>query len=290
VEGSLTLTGRNHLLIDGHGSTFRPTSRVPEPVNRAQWFLSYGSDITLRNMTLSGVNPDAVFGQDTAYDHNVFIRGTHGVTIDQVHGGNTYGDFVSIAQGEDDRTIPSDILVENSSADNVGRMGVSCVACDGWTVRDSTFTHIALTVFNLEVEGDGWPGRNVTITGNTVGSHGWAFFSIGTPYPTTGNDISHITITGNQMTQPAVGCSPAVSLGWALTRQSGLVVQDNTLLSRSDAVVVKDTDGAAVIGNRLFRGGDSCGDTPVGVRTIDSAGAAVHDNALGGYLTELVAQ
>lgn len=291
VEGSLTLERRHDLVVDGNGSLFRPRSRVPQEVNRAQWFLSYGQHLVLEDMTLSGVNADAVLGRDTAYDHNVFIRGSHNVTIDRVRGGNTFGDFVAIAQGIDQTTIPSDITVENSSATNVGRMGVSCVACDGWTVRNSNFSHVALSVFDLEIEGDGRPGRRVAILDNTVGAYGWSMFQLGYPLPTTGNDLSDIRVSGNVTTDDSADatCLPPVNFAFAGTRQRDVTVSGNRLVSRGDAVLIRTTDGVTVTGNTMLRTGKPC-DSSIAVRVIASTGVDVRDNLAYGFSQALAVQ
>ncbi|MFA4842067.1 MAG: hypothetical protein WC580_10215, partial [Agrococcus sp.] len=124
VDGRLELIDRSNLVIEGNGSTFRAEEEAPAYTNRSQWYLEYGNDLSLRNMTLIGVNPRAEYDAEHEWDHNLFIRGTDTVSIDNVHGQRAYGDFIAIAQGPDDRTIPSDITIRNVSADIVGRMGI----------------------------------------------------------------------------------------------------------------------------------------------------------------------
>ncbi|MGY2002867.1 hypothetical protein [Blastococcus sp. SYSU DS1024] len=287
VDGSLTLEGRADLVIEGNGATFRAGVPVPTPeTNRAQWHLNYGTGIVLRNMTLVGMNPEPRFDPDNEFDHNVFIRGASDVTVENVHGRGAYGDFVAIAHGLDRRTIPTGIRIRSSSAETVGRMGISCVACDGVTVEDSVFNGIGYHVFDLEVEDDEWPTRGVRYTGNTIGRHGHAFFSVGTPFQTFRNDVSDILIADNLVTQPGASldgeCTPEISFVYSKVPVHDVVITGNSLVSRTDAIFVKDATDVAIRDNRATLVGPSCGD-PVGIRTVSTPGADVRGNDLIGY-------
>jgi hypothetical protein len=288
VNDSLLLENRRNLVIEGNGSTFRAQTKVPtRETNRAQWFLAYGSDITIRDMTLQGMNPRAEFDERYEFDHNLFIRGSSAVTIDNVHGRNAYGEFISIAQGVDGTTIPRDIAIRNTSADTIGRMGIACVACDGVTVEDSVFNRIGYHVFDLEVEGDGRPGRNITYTGNQIGSHGFAFFSVGTPFQTYRNDMSNVRIVGNTMTAAGRGedpCLPAVSFRDSKVDVVDVVIEDNVLLSHADGILVRRVSGVTIRANTLRLVGPPCDDV-AGVRTISVSDAVIDSNEADGYET-----
>ena len=286
VEDSLTLEDRNGLVIEGNGATFRAETPVPTPeTNRAQWRLDYGTGIVLRDMTLVGVNREPRFDQRNEFDHNLFIRGSWDVTVDNVHGRGAYGDYIAIAQGTDGTSIPGDITIRNSSAETVGRMGISCVACDGVTVENSVFNDIGYHAFDLEVEDDGWPTRGVRYTGNTVGRHGHAFFSVGTPFRTDDNDVSDIQITGNLVTQPGANngdCVPAISFLYNKVPVRDVRIEDNDLVSRTDAIVVKLASDVVVRNNTARLVAPTCGD-PVGIRAPSTDGADVSANELTGY-------
>ncbi|CCH88125.1 protein of unknown function; putative Pectin lyase domain [Modestobacter italicus] len=287
VDGSLRLDGRRDLVIAGNSSTLRAGVTAPAGTNRAQWYLEYGSNITLRDMTLVGVAPAAEFDADHEWDHNIFIRGTRTVTVENVHGRRAQGDFIAIAQGADNTTIPSDITIRNVSAETIGRMGISCVACDGVSVSGSVFNDIAYHVFDLELQGDDWPGRDVTYTGNTVGSHGWAFFSVGAPTPTRRNDLSGITITGNTVTMPGSdveNCQPSISFRANTVPADTVTITDNRLLSHSDGVLVRRASDVTVRGNTATLAEPGCGD-PVGFRTSDVDDPDVGGNDVTGYRT-----
>ncbi|MGY2083161.1 hypothetical protein [Blastococcus sp. SYSU DS0539] len=287
VDGSLVLEGRSDLVIEGNGATFRAGVEVPtRETNRAQWHLNYGRGLVLRDMTLVGMNPAPRFDPDNEFDHNVFIRGSSDVTVENVHGRGAYGDFVAIAHGLDRQTIPTGVRIRNSSAETVGRMGISCVACDGVTVENSVFHGIGYHVFDLEVEDDEWPTRGIRYTGNTIGRHGHAFFSVGTPFQTFDNDVSDIVIADNLVTQPGASrggeCTPEISFVYSKVPVHDVVITGNSLVSHTDAIFVKDATGVVVRDNRATLVGPSCGD-PVGIRTVSTPGADVRDNDLNGY-------
>lgn len=286
VDGSLTLEERSGLVIEGSGSTFRAGTPVPTPeTNRAQWRTDYGADIVLRDMTLVGLNTEPRFNPDNEFDHNLFIRGTTGVTVDNVHGRGAYGDFIAIAHGTDRETIPGDIEIRNSSAETVGRMAISCVACDGVTVENSVFNDVGYHVFDLEVEEDGWPTRGIRYTGNTIGRHGHAFFSVGTPFQTYDNDVSDIVIADNLVTQPGAtegDCVPPISFVYNKVPVHDVVIQGNSLVSRTDAIVVKNASDVTIHDNRATLVQPTCGD-PVGIRTPSTESTDVSGNELAGY-------
>ena len=286
VDDSLTLEDRQGLVIEGNGATFRAQTNVPTPeTNRAQWRLDYGTGIVLRNMTLVGMNPEPRFDDVDEFDHNLFIRGSWDVTVENVHGRKAYGDFIAIAHGIDGTSIPGDITIRNSSAETVGRMAISCVACDGVTVENSVFNGIGYHVFDLEVEGDGWPGRGIRYSGNTVEQHGHAFFSVGTPFQTHDNDVSDIRIIGNLVTQPGANegdCVPPISFLYNKVPVRDVVIEGNDLVSRTDAIVVSEARDVLIRNNTARLVEPTCGD-PVGIRTPSTEDAVVEGNELTGY-------
>lgn len=286
VDDSLTLENRTDLVIEGNGSTFRAMTLVPTPeTNRAQWRTDYGSGIVLRNMVLVGMNDAPEFDEDNEFDHNLFIRGTRDVTVENVHGRGAYGDYIAIAHGVDETTIPGDIVIRDSSAETVGRMGISCVACDGVTVEDSVFNDIGYHVFDLEVEKDGFPTRGIRYTGNVVGRHGHAFFSVGTPFQTYDNDVSDVLISDNLVTQPGANegdCVAPISFAYTKVPVRDVVIERNRLVSRTDAIVVRLTTGLEIRDNVGTLVEPTCGD-PVGIRTDTSEDVQVTGNRLVGY-------
>ena len=288
VDEGLDLKDRSNLVIEGNGARFWAGRLAPEGTNRSQWYLEYGNDLTLRNMSLIGVNPEPVYDSGREWDHNLFIRGTQTVTIENVHGRRAYGDFIAIAQGPDQRTIPSDITIRDVSAEIVGRMGISCVACDGVSVENSVFNDIGYHVFDLEIQGNGWPGRSIEYTGNTTGRHARAFFAVGTPFQTQGNDLSDLQISGNVMTMPGSSprdCQAPVSFRSSKIDAEGVVIEDNVLLSHTTAIDVRRASDVVIRGNTAELTGPTCG-RPVGIRLADVDGLAVSGNELVGYPQE----
>ncbi|MGY2083966.1 hypothetical protein [Blastococcus sp. SYSU DS0539] len=289
VNGSITVTRKTGLTIDGNGSTFKATRPVPSPEeNRAQWHFDYGADLTVKNMTLVGIHPTTQpYDGAYEYDHNLFIRGTKGVTVDRIAAKNAYGDNVAIAQGRDWTTIPSDITISNSVFDGAGRMGVSCVACQNVTVDRNQISNTAIFSFDLEIEGDNWPGKNVRFTNNVIsGTLGGAMFSIGAPVNWSGVDVSDIYIAGNKMTtfaNASFDCLPAISLGYSKSHVNGITIENNELNSISDGVLVKDASDVVVRNNVLnYRSG--CGGT-AGVHFVSVSGGQASGNTTSGFPT-----
>lgn len=287
VNGSITVSNKAGLVIDGNGSTFKATRPVASPeMNRAQWHANYGRDLTFRNMTLVGIHPTSR-PYDGAYefDHNLFIRGTQGVLVDRIVARNAYGDNLAIAQGLDWETIPGDITITNSVFDGAGRMGVSCVACRDVTVDNNTISNTAIFSFDLEIEGHNWPGTNVRFTDNVIsGTLGGAMFSIGAPVDWAGVDIRDVYIAGNRMTTYSDGsfdCTPAISLKDSRSHVTGLTIENNELNSITDGILVKNASDV-VVRNNVIHHRDGCGGN-VGVRLVAVSGGQVSGNTAVGF-------
>jgi hypothetical protein len=275
LDGSILLRDRNGLTFTGNGSTFKATNLVADVnTTRARFRIQYGGDLTFEGMTLAGAG-NGVYDPAHEHDHGIFAQGVDGLTVTGVTGRGLVGDFVELAQGPDQVTPSRNVTLSRVDVSGIGRMGVSCVACDGFTVDRSRFDKVALHTFDVEIQGDNWPGRNIRFTNNIIGSHGWAAFSFGTPYQTTGNDISNIVIAGNTLTDPGstTECRPAVSMASSKTRVSNMTVSGNRFPSHNAAVWLNDVSGALVLHNTFTHTAPYCGQ-----------GTAVYEEASRGVI------
>lgn len=96
IDASIQIIDRRGIAINGNGSTFKQVAVPAAKAGVPQWRILGGSDITLSNMTVQGVNTRASFDGNHEWDHNFAIIGTQGVVLDTVHGKNAGGDFVDI--------------------------------------------------------------------------------------------------------------------------------------------------------------------------------------------------
>ena len=58
-DGTITLTGRKGLVIDGRGAEFR--APTPGDSHRANWRFVGGSDLTVQNMAVRGSDPQGAY-------------------------------------------------------------------------------------------------------------------------------------------------------------------------------------------------------------------------------------
>jgi len=179
VDGTLVLTDRRDLVIDGQGASF--TASVVPPaspkITRQMWSVVGGRNITIRNMSLKGTNPTATFHVEREWFPLIQIAGTQTALVEGVRGSNSWGDFVSI--GPDVRRVansdgtpvvyPKDVTVRGSTASVIGRHGITCNGCENVLVDGNAFSDVAYQILDVEVEATAWHARHVALTNNTIG-------------------------------------------------------------------------------------------------------------------------
>jgi hypothetical protein len=89
-----------------------------------------------------------------------------------------------------------------------------------------------------------------------------------------------MTVPGRSVDQ----CLPAISFRDSKIDARNVVIEDNVLLSHTDAILVKRVTGVTIQGNTARLVAPDCG-SPVGVRTIAVEQAVVEGNDVHGYRT-----
>ena len=95
-DGTITLTDRKGLVIDGQGSEFR--ALTPGGSHRANWRFVGGSDLTVRNMAVRGSNPDGLYDPAIEWQHGYSVEGVQGMTLSNVKARETWGDGVYLGK------------------------------------------------------------------------------------------------------------------------------------------------------------------------------------------------
>jgi len=282
VDFVLSLTDRNSLTIRGQNSTFRNPTIPPGPrYTRPIWRFTGGSNITIRSLTAQGSNPDHKFVVDREWWAMFRFDGTQGVTLDNIHGQNSWGDFVTL--GPDTRTSPqahtSDVILRNSSADIVGRNAVSCTACYDVLIQDNVFDGIGYQVFDIEVEGTTWYARNIDITGNEIGNHHLSVLVNGG----IGAYVTGVSFTGNTMLEASETCESPIYVLDGPGDKSDFTVSDNVLRSRSPIFRLNGLEGLVAEANvGMFVGGLQCQYQGAAIR-IQNTEATVEGNDFARY-------
>lgn len=232
VTDGIILEGRNGLTIVGDS-----TAVVRQPANIQDKIIRIvgGSDITLRNLEIAGSRNAGDRGETSG--SGVSVKGTDGVTLDNLFVHDTWGDFVDLdrgVKGDADLTT-RDVTITGSRLERSGRQGISVSRfVANLDVVGNTIVRAKRTAFDIEhaivitdvvLEGNviqdfgtngvtigrGGTVRDVVIQDNTVatlGQGGWVDVLERDP----ANQVQGLTVCDNVA---AVGLYPNNLLGAA---------------------------------------------------------------------------
>jgi hypothetical protein len=249
IDGTLELTDRHALQLEGDGATFRAMTQGG--AWRSQWRLVGGSQLVFHDMNVRGANPaGGTFASDLQHQHAWELVGVDGVEIGHVNASDLYGDCVYVGQGWDSaRSWSSNVHVHDSTCTRNGRMGVAVVAGRHVRVDTTAFRDIALTVFDIEPNGPGFGAQDITFTGNRVSGalRGGFFTEVGE------GPVDSVVVTDNRAS--GVGLSMAV-LAPRGERRSNVTVAGNAsdtgYYAAGDAALdFERVDGLTVTGNTI---------------------------------------
>lgn len=272
LDGTLFIKSRTQLTIDGNGATvFAKTRGGPD---RAQWWITDGSGIVFRDLTVKGANPHGGTGKN-AYvakletQHGFRFEGVNGAELDHVQVHDVYGDFVYI--GRDRSHVASrNVWIHDSVFSRNGRQGISVTAASNVIIERNHFNNTRRATIDLEPNSRSWHVSNVFVMNNVVGKGRLLFVASHGQGP-----VNDIVISGNQL------------LGHPLTidvkppdnaRRSNWVVVNNTSNTSVHSRPLRffHVDGLEVRDNRqLVTGGQA------GLVLTDVCGAHVSGNAFG---------
>lgn len=277
IDGSLLLENRRNLVIDGRGSTF---FAVTEGVrNRSQWKVQLSSGITLRSMTVIGAHEnagvDGVFDVEREAQHAYSLQGSDHITLDNVEGRNTYGDFVYI---DKHAGVPATfITVKNSRFSGAGRQGIAVSSGEDVLITGNTIGDVRRSMFDFEPYSDRISIRRIRIVGNNIGPARFYFVaSGGHPAP-----VEDIEIRGNRLT----GMLPSVVIeGHPEMPRRRITVADNTTDMGTNRPVFSFTwvDEATVTGNTVSFMSAKDGYVPTAVKLRTSCRILIENNNFNG--------
>jgi Right handed beta helix region len=277
IEGTLEVTNRNGLVFEGNGATFKATV-AGNLHSRSQWRLLGGSRVTLKNMTVRGANGQPATAQsDLEHQHGIDLRGVARVEVSHVTIEAPYGDCVYVGRPWDTNAVWStDIHVHDSSCSGPGRNGVAVTAGRDVLVETSQFGRIGLNAFDVEPNGAGFGGVNLTFARNQIGSTARSILALlgdGTiagvtfrdnaivgrglylaALPPAGRRYSGVTIAGNTAD---TGYNVPGSVAMDFVRIDGLAVTGNTVpLSGPNMALADVSESCSVhVSGNSFPGG-----------------------------------
>ena len=209
VDEGLALNFPSGLTIDG--GTYENLSTAPsgskgggtqrgDPV----FDVLGGSNLTLENMAIEGVNPGGYVAQ-MAFASGIELQGTGDATIFNVTITDTYGDGITLDPLRNDAdhkgsgilSATDNVSISDVTIDGAGRMGISFVSVNGATVTMVTLSNVGLDAFDVESDQTDEGSRNVVINGCTASNPENAnlarvFFA--NDGPSTGEQTNNITV------------------------------------------------------------------------------------------------
>jgi hypothetical protein len=206
IENIVLVENRSNLVIDGRGAVFFATtngSGVPPtgpnavqqhwPRHRSHFLVYNSKNITLRNLTIVGANPNAGT-RDSAYvealeaQAGVDFMGTTNSVLESCNISYTYGDFVYIGSGS------VGTVVHGCMMSRSGRQGITVAyGRDVW-IDGNHIERVRRSAIDLEPYTVGWGVSNVWIVRNTFTS-----VRLDTIAAKAEGDVSKIVIAFNHL-------------------------------------------------------------------------------------------
>jgi hypothetical protein len=175
IDLGLDIRDRNGLTFEGNGATFKFVTQGSG--QRSNWHVRGGSNLTWRNMTVLGANPQAgaapgAYVAALEWQHGWRLRGTQGALLEQVQVFDVYGDFVNISF--DDRVAypgppTRNVVVRNSHFERNGRYGLTITHGEDILFQNNYIGDVRWSGVNVELNTSRDVGRNITVEGNRFG-------------------------------------------------------------------------------------------------------------------------
>ena len=183
VEGVVRILERSNFTIEGNGARIFATTDgsgvVPPadirhlwPRQRSHVEIRDGSNIVIRNLSVRGANPNAgsakgAYVADLEGQHGFDVRGTKGITLENVTVTDTYGDLLYLGPGASG--WGRDAVVRNSHFERSGRQGIAITGFEDVLVEGSYIGEVGRTIIDIEPFAESGGARRVTFRNNTFG-------------------------------------------------------------------------------------------------------------------------
>jgi hypothetical protein len=303
VNESLSISGLSNVIVNGNGSTFEniytaadcpggmttpPTADCPATI----WQAVGGYNISFENMTIEG-NSAAACNPSSSYEwqFGIAYNGTQGGTVNNVTVDDVYGDFVETQDNGSTYSLPTtNILIENSTFNGAGRMGIGVTDASGVTVKNNSFDNACGWMVDIEPDTSWEYGQNVYVIDNTLGTVQLGMVvNYGSSSPANSGNI---VVTGNTMTQVPQTTETTVQfggvgLGTSPQARSGVTFNNNYVLAGGGSGVEFNYVNNVTMENNTILYGDQQGGSPVGFALFSVNTATIENNIVGGFANPL---
>ena len=147
--------------------------------------------------------------------HGINLESTARPVIDRVHVRDVLSDGISLEGTLDPKCCwsgpsTSDAVIRNSHIERAGRMLIGITNLDGGLIENNVIEDGPLVGIDIEVDVEGFKGRDVRIVGNTFDNIHASMISNGGLG--AGSDVTGIVIESNTMTNRSTVCSGGIYL------------------------------------------------------------------------------
>jgi hypothetical protein len=290
-DGTITLTGRSGLVIDGQGAEFRALTMGG--AHRANWRFFGGANLAIQNVAVRGTNPAGGYTAGFEWQHGFSVEGVQGMTLANVEARETWGDGIYLDHGVaspacgDDASSARNVVITGATLERSGRQGVAVVDAEHVTVQDSAIGPVALANVDLETDDDCGLARHITIARNQFGAHSWGVVdSVGFG---ANPQVGDVTVTDNTESVAASGCfapirilSPVVPEGQPRVYRHDYTFTGNRLRGTRNGFEFRGLRNVEVSSNSVnLPATVGCG-TRAGVLLVDSHTVAIRLNSFVG--------
>lgn len=184
MDGTVMLESRQHLVVDGNGSTFRATTKGAldrsGKSSRRHWVVVKSQDVTLQELNIAGTDtvPDLSRFPDFA-TYDTHYAEENGISVVQSDGITLTDDTINAVWGNGVELDASTAVVARGiTVDKNGNNAIKVRDSRGVLFDQIAALHSRRAGFKLEPE-TGRTIDGVEIRSSTICSHGPAFFSSG---------------------------------------------------------------------------------------------------------------
>jgi hypothetical protein len=251
IDGTVELSSRSRLILQGNGSTFRSLTPMVGGNKADDWRAMFrviaSSAISFENMAIVGSYAHGgTFDASLQHAHAIDLRGTSAV-VENVSMSNVAGDCLYFGLGYDNVTKSSG-SAQDSTCTSIGRSGISVTAGQGITVKRMILDKVGYETFNVEPNvGQGWGASNILFESNIIKTYNMHAFSIVENAP-----ISDITFANNRV----VGQGLRAAVGNPLNRNfrpRNITFSGNSSDTRQSPVAfnAENVDVLTITGNNV---------------------------------------
>jgi hypothetical protein len=287
-DGTITLSGRNGLVIDGQGAEFRALTAGDS--HRANWRFVGGSNLTVQNLAVRGSDPQGAYDPAVEWQHGFSVEGVQRMTLSGVQARETWGDGIDLYRSAyspacgDDASSARNVIVDGATLERNGRQGLAVVDAEQVTLRNSTVGPVAWWGVDLETDDTCDIARDITVDHNSFGANRYGVLGSvgfgGSP------QVGDVAFTNNVQTAPTGlpgECwAPVEILSPDDLYRDGYTFAGNTLLARRNGFEFRRLSNVTVDANTVTYDTTSACGSRAGVLLVDSHTVGVTNNAFAG--------